>query len=208
MFYHDIDFNGANYKYIYLYNIEHNKTTTLFFDELNAPKIKAHWATIKDIVQKNEPVFFSFYKNYRDWGLTDEAIECFYDYREWKRIHAPNFKSWFLDSLAEQSCGYGVKWQKTLESSSYILVIFGIYYCFRKILSKLGKDKIEIKEELIKSMVFSAFILLQIPSDWYPFDNKELQNVIKSYIISATIERLTGLMLLLLLIGVLRPNLG
>ena len=141
--------------------------------------------------------YLGLIKNFKDYGQFDDADDCYYTYR------SRNMKNSFSDTLAQYSCGFGVRWLQTIYFGIFWLVSFGLLY-FLMITTQRGFKKEMIVKQLLNSFWFSAMVLLSVPSELYPRRNpiyKEYASKIKYHL--PILERLIGWGILILFINTL-----
>ncbi|MFB3764108.1 MAG: pentapeptide repeat-containing protein [Methanotrichaceae archaeon] len=196
-----LDFLGAKFeKELYFNNVK--------FDRLNI-----NWDSIRYKLISDEPGYIQLINNFRRIGQFADADNCYYQYREWKRINRPpsEWTEEISDYLSWLSCGYGIRWHHTLLSGIMVMGLFGLYYeiqSFKDIIQasfhKRGLENAgnsSFKESLKRAVSISAITLLSLPSDWYPLGRDEYTEFIKHHLCSAIFERIIGWGLMLLLIG-------
>lgn len=185
----------------------------LFFRKIKFNDLNIDWSSIHNRLISDEPGYILLIRNFKDLGQFDDADNCYYEYREWKRNNRPFDTAKLLDSLAWLTCGYGVRWFHPIFSGFFVIIAFGIYYDVLDMDSLIiryffrRKSFRDLKKELIegfkRTFSFSMIALLSLPPEWYPYGKEEYSKFIKSYLFSAIIERLIGYGLMLLLIGTL-----
>lgn len=171
------------------------------------------WSSLKGRTICNGPIYINLIKNFKELEQFDDADDCYYDYRDWKRTTRAWGWSKVFDYFAWLSCGYGIRWQYPVLSGILIVVLFGIYYeshalmmamlAFPKPKRSVDLRTSELKQDLKRSISFSAIILLSLSSEWSPFGKGEYEKFINRHLYCAIFERLIGWGLLLLLIGTL-----
>ncbi len=186
---------------------------SLYFHKIRFKNLDINWDSIHYKLISDEPGYISLIRNFKDLGQFDDADNCYYEYREWKRNNRPLDWARLFDSLAWLTCGYGVRCIHPIFSGFLVIIAFGIYYDMRGIDSlvirylfkrKSFEDSTkELSEGLKKTFSFSAITLLSLPSEWHPYGKEEYSKFIKFHLFSAIVERLIGYGLMLLLIGTL-----
>jgi hypothetical protein len=86
------------------------------------------WDSIKNGLIADGPVYLALIKNFKDLEQSDDADNCFYQYRKWKQDQKGLGWSKLLDMIAWQSCGYGVRPSHALTWSFVIIFLFGIFF--------------------------------------------------------------------------------
>lgn len=161
------------------------------------------WDSLKNKVICNGPMYLNLIRNFKDLEQFDDADNCYYDYRDWKRQERPLGWAKTLDYLALISCGYGVRWQNTFLLGIGIMILFGIYFSIKEgILNSREAGKIQMLE---RSIFFSLTLLLSAPTDWYIniFGNERYKDIVTSSKYSIFLERVIGWSLLILLVNTL-----
>jgi hypothetical protein len=185
----------------------------LYFTDVSFEKLEIAWPSIKDRLICDGPIYLMLIRNFKNMEQFEYADGCYCQYRDWRRDDRPFGWLKFFDYLAWLSCGYGVIWQNTIISAITTALTFGLYYEVRRngrnityhLLGSKRSDSsgYESKFELKRSLSFSAFTLLSLPSDWYLLGKDDYANLIRVHIYSAILERMIGWGLMLLLIGTL-----
>lgn len=185
----------------------------LYFMDAKFSTLYVNWASVENKLVCNGPTYLALIKNFKDLEQTEDADDCYYQYRDWKRNDRPIGWLKVLDYLSWLSCGYGIRWHHTISTALFMAVLFGIYYETRDIESILlgyimrrNNTKFslhEFRQKLVKTMSLSIMILLSLPSDWYPYGKDEFAKSIQRNLYSAIFERIVGWGLMLLLIGTL-----
>lgn len=153
------------------------------------------WRYLENKFKSDEATYFTLISNFKDHGQFDDANDCYYSYR----FH---YMSSPLDYLSFASCGFGVRWLHTIYSGIFCIILFGFVYSF--MINQNGSNKYTRIQRILKSIWFSAVVLLSVPSELYPQRSKEYKkyaNQIKYHL--PILERLIGWGLLLLLINTL-----
>lgn len=171
------------------------------------------WESLNGKLICNGPVYLALIKNFKELDQMEDADNCYFEYREWRRKNSSLGWPKVLDYFAWLSCGYGVRWQHTLLLGVLVMVIFGVYYeigyLTRAVIDIFNKGSakkpslIDLWKSMKKSISLSAMILLSLPSDWFPYGKDAYSNYVRSHLPIAILERLIGWGLMLLLIGTL-----
>jgi uncharacterized protein YjbI with pentapeptide repeats len=196
-----VDFLGARFdNYIYLSGIKF-------------VSIQLTWDSLSEKLVCDGPTYATLIKNFKDLEQYEDADDCYYQYRDWRRVNGPLEWAKILDYIAWLSCGYGVRWHYTIFSGILVMILFGLYYesynlknvipnFFRRGDSKKA-CKHEFKENLKKAISFSAITLLSLPSEWAPFGGEDYTKFVKDHLCCTIFERMIGWGLMLLFIGTL-----
>jgi hypothetical protein len=107
------------------------------------------WELIRGPLIKDKGTNLSLINNYKSIGWIKDRNQCYYDYRNDRRISSAWGPSRALDSASWLYWGYGVRPYDALKSILFIIIAFGIiyyglvYYKFAKVIKKSGKVEIE-----------------------------------------------------------------
>ncbi|MCX6719321.1 MAG: pentapeptide repeat-containing protein [Candidatus Taylorbacteria bacterium] len=98
-----------------------NSSSRLFLSKADINRLMIRWELIKNILVYDSSAYLSLVRNYRDLGLS-EAEDCYYQYRKITQ----DLKSWepskILDILAYITCGYGVRVERPLLCSLFVIL--------------------------------------------------------------------------------------
>jgi len=93
----------------------------LFLAKSDVNKLMVKWSEIKDILSYDTSAYLSLVKNYRDMGTSD-ADDCYYQFRSLTQ----DYRSWgwakILDFLANITCGYGVRADRPVIGSLFLIL--------------------------------------------------------------------------------------
>ena len=93
----------------------------LFLAKSDINKLMVKWSLIKDILSYDTSAYLSLVKNYRDMGTSD-ADDCYYQFRSLTQ----DSRSWgaakVLDILASITCGYGVRADRPVICSLFLVL--------------------------------------------------------------------------------------
>ena len=151
------------------------------------------WTDVKNKFYCDEAAYLSLIKNFKDNGQFNDADDCYYQYRFTKmfsniQYDVPGFIS---DVLSLIIFGYGVKLMMTFFLALFIIFIFGLWF---------SKD---MDGDLLKALSMSVITILSLPSDWLGSEKSQYSGFISEHIKSATLERLIGWSLLIILVNTL-----
>lgn len=140
-------------------------------------------------------------KNFRDLENYEIADDIYIRHREWQQNQRQFWDIYkYIDLLASQTCGYGIRPDKTVRFGIIVLVSFSIlYFC---IISRRKQEK-RFKEKLIESLCFSTIVLLSVPKELYPLKDGTYEEYAANIKYWPILERIFGWGLLLLLINAL-----
>lgn len=195
------DFSGARFE------------KEIDLNDIKFPSLIITWDSIRDKLICRGPTYLALIKNFKDLEQIEDADNCYFQYRDWKREMRPWGWLKLLDYLAWISCGYGVRWHHAILSGILTVLLFGIYfesYSFIKLSygsflnrNATGFNRTKVLQRMKRAIGISAMILLSLPSEWYPYGKEEYTRFVAVHLYSAIIERLIGWGLMLLLIGTL-----
>lgn len=183
----------------------------LYFYDVKFSSIRVSWSSFKDKIVCSGPIYMELINNFKKLEQFEDADSCYYQYRDWKRDNRPMGWPKIFDYLSWLSCGYGVRWTHPILSGLLVMIIFGLYFgsinIIKFISESLIKNKMSdfsmhyLRQKLKISMIFSAMVLLSLPSEWFPFEKKQYAKMAQQHLCCVTLERLIGWGLMLLLIG-------
>jgi len=220
----DADFTGAYFSQPADFNfVQFNSSSSflgsrfasdLFLNSAKFKNLKISWDSIGMRLVTDGPTYISLIKNFRELEQFEDADDCYYHYRDWKRSNRPLGWAKFFDYLAWLSCGYGIRWYHTILTGLFMILLFGIYYGSYESLRGLpanpgGKDDVsslnspvrEFHRVSRRALSFSAIVLLSLPPEWCPSGREDYTRRVRLHLFSATVERMIGWGLMLLLIG-------
>ena len=137
----------------------------VYFGGMTFPKLLISWDSIKDNLEFNGPTYLLLIKNFKEMEQFEDADDCYYQYRDEKRQDRPLGWAKIFDYLAMISCGYGVRWQKTILMSIEMTILFGIYFSLKG--GILGSKDAEKLQKLEESLFFSLTLVTSAPTDWF-----------------------------------------
>ncbi len=217
------NFRGSSFEDIAdLYEVQFNDTAdffgakfekNLYFNDVKFKTFKVQWSSIEDKLKCNGPPYLLLIKNFKEQEQFEDADNCYFQYRNWKRDGRNLGWPKLFDYLSWLSCGYGVRWQYTIISGFLVSILFGFYwesYTVMKMISgplfrgeSIHFQIDEIKQSLKTSLYFSFMTLLSLPMEWFPLGKAGYEGLAKAHLLSAILERLIGWGLMLLLLGTL-----
>jgi len=153
------------------------------------------WNEIKNSLISDEVTYLRMIKNFKDHGQFDDADDSYYQYRIKKmslEFQRGNITGFLSDMLSLTLFGYGVKLGYTFFLALFIIFIFSLWF------SRY------MDGDLLKALSISVITILSLPSDWLGSEKKDKYSVfICEHIIAATLERLIGWGLLIILVNTL-----
>ena len=93
----------------------------LYMAKADISRLMLGWNQIKDILVYDSSAYLSLVSNYKGLGLS-EADECYYQYRYLSQEQKPWGGARLIDELAYVSCGYGVKPERPLICSFFLIM--------------------------------------------------------------------------------------
>lgn len=100
----------------------------LYLAKADINRMIVSWSDIRDILSFDTAAYLALIKNYKDLGQSNDANECYYEYRYLNQARKPVGFSKFLDTVAWLTCGYGVRPHYALFCGMVIILIFSIIY--------------------------------------------------------------------------------
>jgi hypothetical protein len=91
-------------------------------------RLALSWEEIRDHLVRNKGTNISLINNYKSMGWIKDRNQCYYDYRNERRISSAWGPSRALDSASWLYWGYGVRPYDALRSIFLIIIIFAIIY--------------------------------------------------------------------------------
>ncbi len=104
------------------------KSSRLYLAKADISRLMVGWDQIRDIISFDTSAYLSLIKNYKDLGQSNDANDCYYEYRYLNQIHKPIGFSRLLDTVAWLSCGYGVRPHYALFCGLAVILIFSFIY--------------------------------------------------------------------------------
>jgi hypothetical protein len=117
----NIAMNNTKISTMVLERANFNPTSHLFLAKADINRLMVKWSQIKDIFFFDTSAYLSLVKNYRDMGTSD-ADDCYYQFRSLTQ----DSRSWgwakILDILANITCGYGVRADRPVICSLFLVL--------------------------------------------------------------------------------------
>lgn len=120
----DLEMNSTKISKMALDGSVFNKSSKLFLAKADINKLMVSWSLIKDILSFDTSAYLSLVKNYKDLGQSNEANDCYYEYRYLNQNNKAIGFSKLLDVVAWLSCGYGVKPHYALYCGLIVILVF------------------------------------------------------------------------------------
>ena len=134
VFLEDADFKGAKFKGdVYFYSTDFKKMLLLRGANFNRLRVPS-WSSIKDKIDCDGPAYLLLVSSFKKLEQFDNADDCLYDYREWRRtsndVSKEKRSNWskLYDFISHYSCGYGVRLRFPLAWIFGSVFGFGILY--------------------------------------------------------------------------------
>lgn len=136
-------------------------------------RLEIEWDSIKDHLICDETVYVALVKNFNDLSRTDDADDCYYEYRREGQRNEPFGLSKISDWIAWISYGYGVRWQHTIGLSFVMIFLFGLFFKLGSGIQKSMYPCQQISQKISwpDTFYFSALAFVsQPPYNWGPRD--------------------------------------
>ena len=132
----------------------------LFLGKADINRLMVEWSQIENILVYDTSAYLSLVKNYRDMGTSD-ADDCYYQFR--KRTQDLRTFGWakLLDMLANITCGYGVRADRPVICSLFLILLCSSILWFGKGL-RIPSDK-ERRTAYYDSIYYCLAIFFTIP---------------------------------------------
>lgn len=156
----DLDMNSTKISTMVLDNATFNAESHLYLAKADISRFMVKWSMIKDILSFDGSAYLSLVKNYKDLGLS-EGDDCYYQYR----LLSQDSKIWswskIYDVLAQITCGYGVRPDRPVICSLFLIILCtSILFIGNGLRSPSNKDK---KTPLYDSLYYCLAIFFTIP---------------------------------------------
>lgn len=100
----------------------------LYLANADISRLMVDWSEIQGIISYDNSAYLALIKNYKDLGRSNDANDCYYEYRYLNQAHKPIGFSRFLDAVAWLSCGYGVRPHYALFCGAVVILLFSLIY--------------------------------------------------------------------------------
>jgi hypothetical protein len=120
----DLEMNSTRINRMVLDGSVFNESSQLFLAKADINKFMVSWSLIKDILCFDTSAYLSLVKNYKDLGQSNDANDCYYEYRYLNQNNKAIGFSKLLDVVAWLSCGYGVRPHYALFCGLIIILLF------------------------------------------------------------------------------------
>jgi hypothetical protein len=118
----DLAMNSTKISTMVFDEVVFNTSSRLFLSKADINRLMIRWEQIKNILIYDSSAYRSLIKNYKDLGLSD-ADDCYYQYRKLTQ----DLKGWgfskILDILAYVTCGYGVRVERPVLCSLFVILL-------------------------------------------------------------------------------------
>ncbi|MFB3765926.1 MAG: pentapeptide repeat-containing protein [Methanotrichaceae archaeon] len=156
----DLCMNSTKISTMVLDNATFNSGSHLFLAKADINRFMVKWDMIKHLLSYDSSAYLSLVKNYKDLGLS-EADDCYYQYRQLSQ----DLKSWswskVYDVLADITCGYGVRPDRPIICSLFLVILCSSILFWRnglRIPSNMDK-----KTSFYDSLYYCLAIFFTIP---------------------------------------------
>jgi hypothetical protein len=151
----DLSMNGTKISTMLFDGAAFNSSSRLFLSKADINRFMVNWESIKDSLVYDSSAYLSLVKNYKDLGM-NEADDCYYQYRKSNQ----DLKSWgpskVLDLFAYVTCGYGVRVDRPLICSLFVILGCMIVLWIGNGLKKYG---IEVRTTSIYDSLYYCFAI-------------------------------------------------
>jgi uncharacterized protein YjbI with pentapeptide repeats len=124
----DLILEGAQISALNMARAAFRETSEIYLKGAYISQMPIRWSEIQDRIHYDPSAYLSLIKNYKDLGQTDDANNCYYQYR----LMSQNQKSlsWpkFVDAVACVSCGYGVRPHRALLLGIGLIFVFALIF--------------------------------------------------------------------------------
>jgi hypothetical protein len=124
----DLKLNSTKIVRMVLDGSSFGKGSRLYLAKADINRLIVSWSQIRDILSFDTAAYLSLIKNYKDLGQSNDANECYYEYRYLNQARKPIGFSKFLDTVAWLTCGYGVRPHYALFCGMVIILLFSLIY--------------------------------------------------------------------------------
>lgn len=104
------------------------ESSSLYLANADISRMMVDWSHIQNIISFDNSAYLGLIKNYKDLGRSNDANDCYYEYRYVNQGHKGLGFSKFLDVVAWLTCGYGVRPNYTLLCGASVILLFSIIY--------------------------------------------------------------------------------
>jgi hypothetical protein len=124
----DLKLNSTKIVRMVLDGSNFSEASRLYLAKADINRLIVSWSQIRGILNFDTAAYLSLIKNYKDLGQSDDANECYYEYRYLNQARKPIGFSKFLDMVAWLTCGYGVRPHYALFCGMVVILIFSLIY--------------------------------------------------------------------------------
>lgn len=122
----DLSMNSTRITKMVLDDSVFNESSRLFLAKADINRLMVSWSLIRNKLGFDTSAYLSLVKNYKDLGQSNDANDCYYEYRYLNQVHKPLGVSKFLDMVAWLTCGYGVRPHYALLCGVVVILIFAM----------------------------------------------------------------------------------
>jgi hypothetical protein len=124
----DLKLNSTKIVRMVLDGSNFSEASRLYLAKADINRLIVSWSQIRGILSFDTAAYLSLIKNYKDLGQSNDANECYYEYRYLNQARKPIGFSKFLDTVAWLTCGYGVRPHYALFCGMVVILIFSLIY--------------------------------------------------------------------------------
>ena len=134
-------------------------------------RLELRWGSIEKHLNCDDTAYMALIKNYDNLAWFEDADNCLYDYREWRRENSEFGITKLLDYAALVSCGYGVKPRRPLILGLIMVMVCAVYYRRTKAIKRHEKEGDHQEANIWDAFYFSMMTFTTVGyGDWYPLD--------------------------------------
>ncbi len=135
----DADFQGVSFRGDAIF-WEANFNRSLYLGGAKFSRFKARWQDLQGHLVFGEILFQSLIKNFKDMGRTQDANDCYYEYRV---IQSKDLAPWpkLIDTISWLSCGYSVRPSHTVLVCLAVILLFGSFFWLGKGIESIDQGK-------------------------------------------------------------------
>jgi hypothetical protein len=156
----DLGLNSSKISTMILDGVAFSPKSRLFLAKADVNKLMVKWSSIKDTFFFDASAYLSLVKNYRDMGTSD-ADDCYYQFRSLTQDNRNWGWAKVLDILAGITCGYGVKADRPVVCSLFLIIACTtIFWVGRGLRSPADREK---KTSFYDSLYYCLAVFFTIP---------------------------------------------
>ncbi len=124
----DLVLESARIYNMQLDNATFGKNSKISLKDADFTRLVVPWSTIKDRLEFNGAAYLALVKNYKNLEWSNDADDCYYQYRQISQANEPLGWAKLEDVIAWLSCGYGVRVSYTAFWCLFTVLFFGVVY--------------------------------------------------------------------------------